>query len=75
MRPEVVISTHDLADRAAELGVPLASAQLDRLVRYADLLARWNQVHNLTAIEPDRIVTHHLLDSLSIVPTVSARVM
>lgn len=74
LRPEVVISTLDLADGAAELGVALDSVQLDRLVRYADLLVRWNQVHNLTAIEPEQILTRHLLDSLSIVPTVSARV-
>lgn len=39
------------------------------LVRYADLLLRWNSVHNLTAIEsPAQVLTHHLLDSLAIVP-------
>lgn len=74
LRPEFVISPHDLADGAAELGVALESTQLGRLVRYTDLLVRWNQVHNLTAVEPDQMLTHHLLDSLSIVPTVNARV-
>ena len=30
---------------------------------------RWNTVHNLTAIEsPAHVLTHHLLDSLAIVP-------
>ena len=41
------------------------------MVRYADLLLRWNSVHNLTAIEsPAQVLTHHLLDSLAIVPQI-----
>jgi 16S rRNA (guanine527-N7)-methyltransferase len=36
-------------------------------------LARWNRVHNLTAVEPGQTLAYHLLDSLSIVPTLSAR--
>lgn len=51
----------------------LLPEQLDQLVRYADLLTRWNRVHNLTAIEPGQTLTHHLLDSLSLVPTLGAR--
>jgi 16S rRNA (guanine527-N7)-methyltransferase len=73
-RPEFVFSTSDLAEGVAELGLALAPAQLEQLVRYADLLARWNRVHNLTAVEPGQTLTLHLLDSLSIVPTLKARV-
>jgi 16S rRNA (guanine527-N7)-methyltransferase len=73
-RPELVFSTRELAAAAAELGLALESAQLEQLVRYADLLIRWNRVHNLTAVEPGQTLTVHLLDSLSIVPTLSARV-
>jgi 16S rRNA (guanine527-N7)-methyltransferase len=68
-----VVSTADLAEGVAELGLVLEPAQLEQLVRYADLLARWNRVHNLTAVEPGQTLTHHLLDSLSIVPTLSTR--
>ena len=67
-------SARELADGAAELGLPLDSRQLDRLLRYAALLQRWNRVHNLTAIEPGQTLSHHLLDSLSIVPHIAARI-
>ena len=56
---------------AAELGVQLDGSQADALARYAALLMRWNPVHNLTAIQtPAHVLTHHLLDSLAIVPEI-----
>jgi 16S rRNA (guanine527-N7)-methyltransferase len=52
---------------ARESGVDLTREQGEQLARFAALLMRWNTVHNLTAIDsPDEILTHHLLDSLSI---------
>lgn len=68
-----MFSTSDLADGVAGLGLVLRPEQLDQLVRYADLLTRWNRVHNLTAVEPGQTLTHHLLDSLAIVPTLAVR--
>jgi len=68
-----VVSTSDLAGGVGELGLALEPAQLEQLVRYSDLLVRWNRVHNLTAVEPGQTLAYHLLDSLSIVPTLSAR--
>jgi len=68
-----VVSTSDLAGGVGELGLALEPAQLEQLVRYSDLLVRWNRVHNLTAVEPGQTLTHHLLDSLSIVPTLTTR--
>jgi 16S rRNA (guanine527-N7)-methyltransferase len=54
---------------AARLGVALDEAQLGKLAAYARLLVRWNATHNLTAIRGgEQMLTHHLLDSLSIVP-------
>jgi len=68
--PDGAISLGDLTAGAAELGVILDPAQVARLGAFAGLLLRWNRVHNLTAIEqPDQVVSHHLLDSLAIVPT------
>ena len=56
---------------AAEFGLQLSRSQADALARYAALLLRWNAVHNLTAIEkPAHVLTHHLFDSLAIVPEV-----
>jgi 16S rRNA (guanine527-N7)-methyltransferase len=49
------------------LGVVSSDEQIARLERYLALLEKWNRVYNLTAIrEPERMVTHHLLDSLAI---------
>lgn len=49
----------------------LNELQANALARYAALLLRWNSVHNLTAIEsPAAVLTHHLLDSLAIVPEI-----
>jgi 16S rRNA (guanine527-N7)-methyltransferase len=68
--PDGAISTDDLAAGAAELGVTLDPAQVAQLCAFARLLLRWNRVHNLTAIEqPGQVVSHHLLDSLAIAPT------
>ncbi len=47
------------------LPAPLAPAQLAALSTYLDLLLRWNQRLNLTAIrDPDEIVTRHFGESL-----------
>lgn len=63
----------DLITGAAALGCPLDDAQADRLLGYLDLLARWNKVYNLTALrEPAQMLTHHLLDSLAVLPHVRA---
>jgi len=53
------------------LGATLTDAQIERLERYLALLEKWNRVYNLTAIrESERMVTHHVLDSLAILPHV-----
>jgi 16S rRNA (guanine527-N7)-methyltransferase len=60
----------DLLRRAsADLRVPLSDQQSTQLVDFANLLVKWNRVHNLTALDrPQDIVSHHLLDSLAIIP-------
>nr|WP_199066592.1 16S rRNA (guanine(527)-N(7))-methyltransferase RsmG [Chromobacterium sp. ASV5] len=51
------------------LALTLNDDQLDLLGRYLALLAKWNQTYNLTAIrQEERMVSYHLLDSLSLVP-------
>jgi 16S rRNA (guanine527-N7)-methyltransferase len=52
-------------------GVELDEQAADKLLAYIALLAKWNRTYNLTAIdEPQRMVSHHLLDCLAIVPYV-----
>lgn len=54
------------------LGLELEPARIDRMLQYLQLLQKWNRTYNLTAIrEPARMVTHHLLDSLAIIPHLS----
>lgn len=54
---------------AAQLGLALDAGQLQRMEAYARLLARWSATYNLTAIRAgDDVLTHHLLDSLALVP-------
>lgn len=58
-----------LVDGIDQLGLELAADVIDRLLSYLALLQKWNRVYNLTAIrESSRMVSHHLLDSLSVLP-------
>lgn len=57
-----------LIEQAAALGCTLSADQADHLERYLGLLAKWNQVHNLTAIRnPGDMRVQHLLDCLAVV--------
>ena len=52
-----------------ELALALPAGARDKLLAYAELLAKWNQTYNLTAIrDPLKMVNHHLLDSLAVLP-------
>jgi 16S rRNA (guanine(527)-N(7))-methyltransferase GidB len=62
-------SQADLIGGAAALGVTLSEADAARLLRLLDELERWNRAYNLTSIdEREEMITHHLLDSLSVHP-------
>ena len=53
------------------LGIP---GTTDKLLAYLELLAKWNRTYNLTGIrDPLEMVTHHLLDSLAVVPHLPMR--
>ena len=61
--------SEDLVAGAAALGVPLDSAQQQKLLDYIALIVKWNKVYNLTAVrEPEAMIGHHLLDSLAVLP-------
>ena len=63
-----------LADGAGQLGLDLSDDTVGRLLAYLVLLQKWNQVYNLTAIrESSRMVSHHLLDSLAVLPHLRAQ--
>jgi 16S rRNA (guanine527-N7)-methyltransferase len=63
-----------LAAGVAEMGLDVTSEQQQKLLQYLSLLNKWNKVYNLTAVrEPLEMVTLHLLDSLSVLPYISAK--
>ena len=58
-----------MQDGCDALGMKPRVAQLEALLDYVELLDRWNQAYNLTAVrDPGQMVVRHLLDSLAIAP-------
>ena len=67
------MSTIDLATGLAALGLDLPDDAQQKLLAFRDLLLKWNKTYNLTALrDPDEVLTHHLLDSLAILPQVGS---
>ena len=57
----------------AQMGIALPSAAQEKLLAYAALLYKWNKTFSLTAMrEEEKAVSHHLLDSLAVLPHVPA---
>ena len=53
----------------AQLGLQINCEIQAKLIAYLMLLEKWNKVFNLSAIrDPQQMVSHHLLDSLAVVP-------
>lgn len=62
-----------LADGIAALGLVLPDETIERLLAFGELLLKWNRVYNLTALRaPPEVITHHLLDSLAVLPHLQA---
>lgn len=60
-----------LAEGAGKLALNLPSTTQDKILAFLQLLARWNRVYNLTARRsPQEWMTHHVLDSLAVLPHV-----
>ena len=56
------------------LGIKNQDNLIDKLLIYINLLVKWNQTYNLTAItEESHIITHHLLDCLSVIKIIKAK--
>lgn len=63
-----------LAAGIAEMGLNVDAQKQQTLIEYVNLIAKWNAVHNLTAVrEPLDMVTLHLLDSLSVLPYIACK--
>lgn len=56
-----------LIEGAKVLNVELTDKQADQLMRYKELLVKWNEKMNLTAITEDmEVITKHFLDCLTV---------
>lgn len=61
-----------LGDGLAAMGVELPAPARAKLIAHVELIAKWNRVHNLTAVrETEQMVVLHLLDSLAVLPHVA----
>lgn len=59
----------ELAAGIAALGLDVATDAQQRMLDYLVLVEKWNKAYNLTAVrEPAKMLTHHLLDSLAVLP-------
>ena len=57
-----------LTDVAAELELPLSTAQTDTLLAYLALLQRWNATYNLTSVrDAPSMLVQHLADCLAVI--------
>lgn len=67
------MSQNALAAGIGELGLDLPDTAQQKLLAFRDLLLKWNKTYNLTALrDPAQAISHHLLDSLAILPHVGA---
>ena len=63
----------ELQQGITALKLKISPRDQQRLLDYLALLQKWNKVYNLTALrEPEKMVSHHLLDSLAVVPHIKA---
>ena len=65
------MSASTLQAGLTELGIVLPAEAQQKLLAFRDLLLKWNKTYNLTALrDPAQAISHHLLDSLAILPHV-----
>ena len=58
----------ELQSGIEQMDIALSVKTQSKLLDYLALLHKWNKVYNLTAIrDPQQMVSHHLLDSLSVI--------
>jgi hypothetical protein len=69
------LSTHEqIAACCHQLGLAPTAAELKALGDFLALLQHWNSTYNLTAVrDPRAMVTQHLADCLTVLPSLQAR--
>ncbi|MDA9671471.1 16S rRNA (guanine(527)-N(7))-methyltransferase RsmG [bacterium] len=63
-----------LLTAAADIGIDLSDHQTTQLLSYLDLLEKWNNAYNLTAVRSrSEMLSRHLIESLAISPFISGK--
>ncbi|WP_051298703.1 16S rRNA (guanine(527)-N(7))-methyltransferase RsmG [Marinobacterium litorale] len=63
---------HQLEQQLQALEIRVTDNQIEKLLAYHALLAKWNRAYNLTAVrDPAEMISRHLVDSLSILPWIN----
>ena len=66
------VLSKQLQQGLGELGEDPATHPCDAYLSYIDLLSKWNRTYNLTGIKTkEKMLTHHILDSLSVLPYIN----
>lgn len=69
LSPVIAALRPKLVEALAAMSLPQDVQRVGRWLGYLELLAKWNQAYNLTAIrDPAEMLTRHLLDSLAMAP-------
>lgn len=69
MTVDTLLFRDQLNQGVSELAIDLPEPQINNLLDYLSLLAKWNAVYNLTAVrDPAQMLTQHLLDCLATLP-------
>ena len=63
---------YDLKNAMCKMGFAANDQIIEKYIDFLFLLQKWNGAYNLTAIRSfDKMITHHILDSLSVMPFLS----
>lgn len=64
----MALAQSELRAGLAALDLQLSDGQVDQLLQFGELLLKWTQVYNLTALRrPDEVLTHHILDCAAVI--------
>lgn len=69
LSPVIAALRPALLNALSDMALPHDEPRVERWLGYLELLSKWNQAYNLTAIrDPAEMLTRHLLDSLAMAP-------
>ena len=69
-----LLENKKLQSGLSQLNLTISAEKQSKLLTYLHLLQKWNNAYNLTAITDfEKMISYHLLDSLSVVPYLTGK--